>query len=101
MNVATRAFGFVFEWMGLVNNMGVLGPDFKKGFVDRAPVSNADIVPTLARVMEISLAPKGSLKGRVIEEALVDGADVPAVERKRTPIAASGNLQTLLLYQMG
>jgi arylsulfatase A-like enzyme len=81
------------------NNMAVLGPDFKKRFVDRAPVSNADIVPTLARVMGISLTPKGSLTGRVIEEALVGGTDAPAVERKRTPIAASGKLQTLLLYQ--
>jgi arylsulfatase A-like enzyme len=30
------------------NNMAAVGPDFKNGFVDRAPVSNADIVPTLA-----------------------------------------------------
>jgi arylsulfatase A-like enzyme len=81
------------------NNMAAMGPDFKKEFVDRAPASNADIVPTLARIMGVSLQPKGSIKGRVLEEALTGGPDAPAAERKRTPSAAFGKTQTILLYQ--
>src|SRR6202000_2904265 len=33
------------------NFMAAIGPDFKAGFADRAPVSNADIAPTLAHII--------------------------------------------------
>jgi Type I phosphodiesterase / nucleotide pyrophosphatase len=33
------------------NNMAAIGPDFKTGYVDTAPVSNADVVPTLAKIL--------------------------------------------------
>ena len=32
------------------NFMAAIGPDFKAGFADPAPVSNADIAPTLAQI---------------------------------------------------
>ena len=48
------------------NFMAAIGPDFKTGFADPAPISNADITPTLARIAGIELAPKGKLRGRVI-----------------------------------
>jgi arylsulfatase A-like enzyme len=81
------------------NNMAAIGPDFKPRFVDQAPVSNADIAPTLARMMGLELTSEGPLAGRVLQEAMKDGPAAPAVrtELVRSP-AASGRL-TLLQYQ--
>jgi phosphodiesterase/alkaline phosphatase D-like protein/arylsulfatase A-like enzyme len=55
------------------NNMAAIGPDFKSGYVDNAPVSNADVVPTLASILGWTLPSVGTLKGRVASEALVGG----------------------------
>jgi phosphodiesterase/alkaline phosphatase D-like protein/arylsulfatase A-like enzyme len=55
------------------NNMAAIGPDFKTGYVDAAPVSNVDVVPTLAKILGWTLPSTGSLKGRSIDEALVGG----------------------------
>jgi arylsulfatase A-like enzyme len=63
------------------NFMAATGPDFKTGFADPAPVSNADIAPTLAHLMGLDIAPRGKLTGRVIGEALIGGAPV-TVERR-------------------
>ncbi|HEY1877925.1 MAG TPA: alkaline phosphatase family protein, partial [Rhizomicrobium sp.] len=41
------------------NFMAAIGPDFKTGFSDPAPVSNADIAPTLAHIAGIELPAKG------------------------------------------
>jgi arylsulfatase A-like enzyme len=60
------------------NNMAAAGPDFKRGFDDRLPVSNADIAPTLARVLGLQLPATGRLRGRVLSEALTGGANSPA-----------------------
>src|SRR6185369_6330534 len=58
------------------NFMAAIGPDFKAGYADAAPVSNADIAPTLAHIAGIEMPAKGRLKGRVISEALVGGGKV-------------------------
>jgi phosphodiesterase/alkaline phosphatase D-like protein/arylsulfatase A-like enzyme len=55
------------------NNMAAIGPDFKSGYVDNAPVSNADIVPTLASILGWTIPSVGTLNGRVVTEALVNG----------------------------
>jgi arylsulfatase A-like enzyme len=55
------------------NFMAAIGPDFKAGYADMAPVSNADITPTLAHVLGFDLPAKGTLKGRAIGEALISG----------------------------
>ena len=39
--------------------MAAIGPDFKAGFVDPAPVSNADCANTLARLLGLELTPRG------------------------------------------
>jgi arylsulfatase A-like enzyme len=52
------------------NAMAAWGPDFKAKFADAAPVSNADITPTLAHVLGFDLPSVGELKGRVMAEAL-------------------------------
>ncbi|HET6971212.1 MAG TPA: alkaline phosphatase family protein, partial [Phenylobacterium sp.] len=60
------------------NFMAAVGPDFKKGFVDPTPVSNADWAPTLAKVLGLEMPPRGRLTGRVMREALAaDGAATP------------------------
>ena len=41
------------------NFMAAVGPDFRKGFVDPAPVSNADWAPTLAKVLGLDMPPRG------------------------------------------
>jgi arylsulfatase A-like enzyme len=67
-------FGREVTW----NNMAAIGPDFKHGYVDKAPVANSDITPTLAAILGIKLQPKGTLEGRVIEEALAGKPDATA-----------------------
>lgn len=61
------------------NFMAALGPDFKAGFRDPAPVSNADWAPTIAHILGFDLNGQGVLKGRVVLEALAAGAPAPAV----------------------
>jgi arylsulfatase A-like enzyme len=56
------------------NNMAAAGPDFKKGFTDPLPVSNADIAPTLAHILGLQLPSAGKLQGRVLDEALIGGS---------------------------
>ena len=80
------------------NFMAAIGPDFKQGYADKAPISNADIAPTLARAAGITLAPKGKLRGRVIGEALVGGKE-PAVTRRTLASNPAGDVRTLLNIQ--
>ena len=88
-----------FSRADTMNFMAATGPDFKRGFVDEAPVSNADMGQTLARLLGLKIPFKGGLLGRVVEEALPDGA-MPAVNAAtlRSSPSAAG-LQTLVQYQ--
>jgi arylsulfatase A-like enzyme len=81
------------------NFMAAIGPDFKTGFADPAPISNADIAPTLAHVAGIELPAKGKLKGRVISEALIGGSKVAAVKRTIQSSPANNGARTILNYQ--
>jgi arylsulfatase A-like enzyme len=56
------------------NFMAAIGPDFKAGFKDSAPVSNADVGQTIAKLLGLKLANHGKLLGRVMSEALTDSA---------------------------
>ena len=78
------------------NFMAAMGPDFKTGYADPAPISNADIAPTLAHVMGLDIPARGALKGRVIEEALQGGAE--AQVRRLVVKSAPGpdGVQTIL-----
>ena len=83
------------------NNMAAIGPDFKKRFVNRAPVSNADVQPTLAHVMKMNIPSLGALRGRVITEALAGGPAAarfaPGVIRSRP---SRDGYSTVLMYQV-
>ena len=79
--------------------VAAIGPDFKAGYADPAPISNADIAPTLARIGGIDLAPKGKLTGRVIGEALKGGKAVAVTRRTVTSDPGPGGVRTILNEQ--
>jgi len=79
--------------------MAALGPDFKRGFVDEAPVSNADIGETIAGILGLEIPLEGKLIGRVAAEAQPDGV-MPAVSAGALQsTAGAAGLQTVLRYQ--
>src|SRR5438270_472702 len=47
-----------------MNFMAAIGPDFKSGYVDALPVSNADVGATAAKILGLIAKPKGNLIGR-------------------------------------
>jgi hypothetical protein len=91
-----------FSRADTMNFMAAIGPSFKRGYVDEVPVSNADVGQTLARLLGLKIPFRGSLRGRVIEEALPGGSE-PAVtvETLRAQAAANGLATTLSYSQVG
>lgn len=88
-----------FSRADTMNFMAAIGPDFKSGHINEAPVSNADIGMTIAKVLGLKVSTNGKLLGRVIEEALPGGAN-PQVEHfveRATP--DRNGLATLLVGQ--
>jgi arylsulfatase A-like enzyme len=81
------------------NFMAAIGPSFKTGYADPAPVSNADIAPTLAHVMGLNLPSKGTLKGRVISEALAGGAEVAVQSQVLKSAPGPEGVRTILNLQ--
>jgi arylsulfatase A-like enzyme len=81
------------------NFMAAIGPDFKRGFVDPAPVSNADLAWTIAEAVGIKLQPKGGLTGRVIREALKGGGDMAFRSNVQRSAKAGDGFETVLDYQ--
>jgi arylsulfatase A-like enzyme len=82
------------------NNMAAIGPDFKRSFTDALPVGNADIAPTLARVLGLRMSGAGKLQGRVLTEALLGGSDAAsACHGMEVSLPTASGLATTLLYQ--
>jgi len=79
--------------------MAAIGPDFKAGFVSDAPVSNADIGLTMAKLLGLPLPAKGQLVGRVITEALRGGAPVNSTKALLRSEPSETGLRTVLQYQ--
>ena len=79
------------------NFMAAVGPDFKAGFKDPAPVSNADWANTLAHILGLELSDNGHARGRVMAEALKDGGAPPAARQivLRSEPAANGFVTVL------
>jgi type I phosphodiesterase/nucleotide pyrophosphatase len=88
-----------FSRADTMNFMAAMGPDFKRGFVDQAPVSNADVGRTIAHILKLDVPAKGRLIGRVIGEAM-PGGPMPRVDvhRAQSPPGPNG-LRTVLNYQ--
>ena len=82
-----------------LNFMAAAGPDFKRGFVDPAPASNADVGRTMAQVLRLRIPAKGRLVGRPLLEAM-PGGTTPSFSRHtlRSKAAANG-VRTVLSYQ--
>ncbi|HWB31927.1 MAG TPA: alkaline phosphatase family protein [Acidobacteriaceae bacterium] len=82
------------------NNMAAMGPDFKSGFVDGSPMGNIDIAPTLAHILGIEMPSAGTLKGRVVTEALAGGTR-PESSAQKSLLSApgAGGVRTMLEYQ--
>jgi hypothetical protein len=61
------------------NIMGAMGPSFRQHFEDTAPASNADLGKTIVQLLGLKVVDKGKLVGRVLTEALPNGA-MPMVQ---------------------
>ncbi len=82
------------------NAMAAIGPDFKAKFIDRAPVSNADVAMTIARVLKLQIPHRGSLRGRILLEALARGTDQVIFKSQQVESQPAANgLKTVLNYQ--
>src|SRR6266481_577007 len=82
-----------------MNFMAAIGPDFKPGYVDALPVSNADIGMTIAQLMDLHAAAVGGLTGRVMSEALPNGITPKAADGKIASKPAANGLKTILNFQ--
>jgi arylsulfatase A-like enzyme len=80
-------------------NMAAIGPDFKARYIDPAPVSNADIAPTIARILGIQLPSKGTLRGRVITEALRGGMNPMASTARSLASDPIDDRRTIIHFQ--
>ncbi|MGI4787844.1 MAG: alkaline phosphatase family protein [Janthinobacterium lividum] len=93
-----------FDRADTFNFTAAMGPDFKSGYVDNAPVSNADVQVTIANVLGFTIPSVGKLQGRVIGESLLNGADVPAASiisgTLRSQPAPNGQRTTLRYQQL-
>jgi len=93
----------------LHNFCAAIGPDFRRGYVDRSPTGNVDVAPTMSRILglEPNVGPGGvSATGRVMAEALRDGSSGPGLARPlqmRTELDLQGVrvVTTLIATQLG
>jgi predicted AlkP superfamily pyrophosphatase or phosphodiesterase len=82
-----------------MNFTAAIGPDFKAGYVDSLPVSNADVGMTIAQLMGLRPVGAGGLTGRVMSEALPNGIIPKATDGTIVSKPASNGLQTVVKYQ--
>jgi predicted AlkP superfamily pyrophosphatase or phosphodiesterase len=82
-----------------MNFMAAIGPDFKAGYVDALPVSNADVGMTIAQLMRLHPANKGALTGRVMSEALPNGNVPKSTSETSVSKPAANGLKTVLNFQ--
>ncbi|GLQ91277.1 alkaline phosphatase family protein [Dyella acidisoli] len=83
------------------NFTAAIGPSFKHAFVDRMPISNADVGRTIAKLLQLPIAEnqKGPLMGRVLNEALLGGREAPFKQGQLVSTAATNGLKTVVHYQ--
>src|SRR4051812_8994879 len=82
-----------------LNFTAAIGPDFKSGYVDALPVSNADVGATAAKLLGLTQKAKGKLIGRVVTEAMPNGATPKATTDTITSKPAANGLRTVLNFQ--
>lgn len=82
-----------------MNFMAAIGPDFKAGFVNELPVSNADVGITAAHLLGLNRKAKGSLIGRVMTEAMPNGVTPKGFTGTIAGAPAANGLRTVLQFQ--
>ncbi len=84
------------------NIMGAAGPSFRTNFEDVAPASNADLGKTIAQILGLKIQDKGKLVGRVLTEAMPNGA-MPQVQSLtvRSEPDALGQKTVVLMQSVG
>jgi arylsulfatase A-like enzyme len=82
-----------------LNFTAAIGPDFKAGYVDPLPVSNADVGMTITQLMSLRVTSNGGLQGRVMSEALPNGIIPKAADGTITSKPAANGLKTVIKYQ--
>jgi hypothetical protein len=82
-----------------MNFMAAIGPDFKSGYVDALPVSNADVGATAAKLLGLTQKPKGDLVGRAMTEAMPNGTTPKAISGSLKSEPAGNGLRTVLNFQ--
>jgi hypothetical protein len=88
-----------FSRADTMNFMAAIGPDFKARYIDPAPVSNADVGMTIARLLKLGIANKGALVGRVMREAMSNGRLPKFSVRTLQSQPGKNGLRTVLNYQ--
>jgi hypothetical protein len=81
------------------NFTAAIGPDFKSGYVDPLPVSNADVGITAAQLLGLRAPNNGGLTGRVMSEALPNGIVPKMAEGTLTSKPAANGLRTVIKFQ--
>jgi len=89
-----------FSRADTMNFMAAIGPDFKSGFTDEAPASNADVGKTLAHILGLKIKDKGKLIGRVLTEAMPGGTTPRYAVRVIRSGPAAGGIRTVLDYEL-
>jgi hypothetical protein len=82
-----------------MNFMAAIGPDFKTGYADALPVSNADVGITAARLLNLEAHHRGRLIGRVMTEAMPNGETPRAYRGTLRSKPSTNGLQTVLQFQ--
>jgi Type I phosphodiesterase / nucleotide pyrophosphatase len=82
-----------------MNFMAAIGPDFKAGYVDALPVSNADVGMTAAKILGLKPVPKGTLVGRAMTEAMPNGTTPKATSGSVKSEPAANGLRTVVNFQ--
>jgi arylsulfatase A-like enzyme len=82
-----------------MNFMAAIGPDFKAGYADPLPVSNADVGTTAAKLLGLSPKPHGNLIGRAMTEAMPNGAMPKSTSDSIKSPASANGLRTVLNFQ--
>jgi arylsulfatase A-like enzyme len=82
-----------------MNFMAATGPDFKAGYIDDLPVSNADVGATAAQLLRLTPKPRGNLLGRVMTEAMPNGATPRGTSSSVSSRASANGLKTVLKFQ--
>ena len=79
------------------NTLVAAGPHFKKGVASSTPSSNADLFPTILRIL--GLEGGSSTDGRVLEEALIGGPEPEEVFVSTSILEESADLGEVVYRQ--